>query len=106
MCYLGGAGVRHRSGGLLEIESGTVSFNFADGNGGGICQVGGRLRLVSYTFIAQNDSQSFSGGGVYISGTAEITATVTQNKVDDDGGGIYVASGSVGDDHRQRCVHQ
>jgi predicted outer membrane repeat protein len=95
VCYLGGGGVRHRSGGLLEIESGTVSFNFANGNGSGICQDGGQLRVLNYTFIAGNFSQFFSGGGLYISGTAEITATVTQNKVEDDGGGIYVASGSV-----------
>ena len=94
-CYSGGAGIRHRSGGLLEIDGGTVSFNFANGNGGGICQDGGQLRVLNYTYIAENDSQYFSGGGVYISGTAEITATVTRNDVEDDGGGIYVASGSV-----------
>ena len=95
VCYLGGAGVRHRSGGLLEIEAGTVSFNYANGNGGGICQDGGQLRLVNHTHIARNDSKYYSGGGLYISGTAEIIATVTQNKVEDDGGGIYVAGGSV-----------
>jgi len=94
-CYSGGAGIRHRSGGLLEIERGTVSYNFANGNGGGICQDGGQLRVLNYTHIFSNTSQFYNGGGVYISGTAEITATVTQNTVEDDGGGIYVASGSV-----------
>jgi CSLREA domain-containing protein len=94
-CHQGGAGVRHRSGGLLEIESGTVSFNFANGNGGGICQDGGHLRLVEYPYVAKNESKYYSGGGFYISGTAELTATIEQNKVEDDGGGIYIASNGV-----------
>jgi len=94
-CHQGGAGVRHRSGGLLEIERGTVSYNFANGNGGGICQDGGSLRLLDYPYVAHNTSKFFSGGGVYISGTAEITATVTQNTVEDDGGGIYIAGNGV-----------
>jgi len=58
-CHQGGAGVRHRSGGLLEIESGTVSFNFANGNGGGICQDGGQLRVLNYTYIAKNTSKFY-----------------------------------------------
>jgi len=95
LCDQGGAGIRHRSGGLLEIESGTVSFNFANGNGGGICQDGGHLRLVGYPYVARNESKFYSGGGLYISGTAEITATVAHNIVEDDGGGIYVAGNSV-----------
>jgi CSLREA domain-containing protein len=95
LCDEGGAGIRHRSGGLLEIERGTVSYNFANGNGGGICQDGGQLRVLNYTYIAKNTSQFYNGGGVYISGTAEMTATVTQNTVEDDGGGIYIASNSV-----------
>ena len=95
LCDQGGAGIRHRSGGLLEIERGTVSYNFANGNGGGICQDGGQLRVLNYTYIAKNTSQFYNGGGVYISGTAEITATVTQNTVEDDGGGIYIASNGV-----------
>jgi CSLREA domain-containing protein len=94
-CHQGGGGVRHRSGGLLEIESGTVSSNFANGNGGGICQVGGHLRLVEYPYVAKNESKYYSGGGFYISGTAELTATIEQNKVEDDGGGIYIASNGV-----------
>jgi len=94
-CHQGGAGIRHRSGGLLEIDGGTVSFNFANGNGGGICQDGGQLRVLNYTYIFSNTSQFYNGGGVYISGTAEMIATVTQNTAEDDGGGIYVASGSV-----------
>jgi CSLREA domain-containing protein len=94
-CHQGGAGVRHRSGGLLEIERGTVSFNFANGNGGGICQVGGQLRVLNYTYIFSNTSQFYNGGGFYISGTAELTATIEQNKVEDDGGGIYIASNGV-----------
>ena len=94
-CHQGGAGVRHRSGGLLEIERGTVSYNFANGNGGGICQDGGSLRLLDYPYVAHNTSKFFSGGGVYISGTAEITATVTRNDVEDDGGGIYIAGNGV-----------
>jgi len=94
-CYSGGAGIRHRSGGLLEIDGGTVSFNFANGNGGGICQDGGHLRLVEYPYVAKNESKYYSGGGFYISGTAELTATIEQNKVEDDGGGIYIASNGV-----------
>jgi len=94
-CHQGGAGIRHRSGGLLEIDGGTVSFNFANGNGGGICQDGGQLRVLNYTYIAENTSKFYDGGGIYISGTAEITATVTQNTVEDDGGGIYIASNGV-----------
>jgi len=94
-CHEGGAGIRHRSGGLLEIDGGTVSFNFANGNGGGICQEGGQLRVLNYTYIAENTSKFYNGGGIYISGTAEITATVTQNTVEDDGGGIYIASNGV-----------
>ena len=58
VCYLGGAGVRHRSGGLLEIISGTVSFNYANGNGGGICQDGGRLQLVNYHTSQQTKRRS------------------------------------------------
>ena len=95
ICFLGGGGVRHRSGGLLQVDFGTAERNRADGNGGGICQDGGQLRVSNYTFIAENSSLDSNGGGVYISGTAEITATVTRNDVEDDGGGIYVASGSV-----------
>ena len=95
LCDQGGAGIRHRSGGLLEIERGTVSYNFANGNGGGICQDGGSLRLLDYPYVAHNTSKFFSGGGVYISGTAEITATVTRNDVEDDGGGIYIAGNGV-----------
>ena len=63
VCYLGGAGVRHRSGGLLEIDGGTVSFNYANGNGGGICQDGGRLQLVNYPYIATNQAPFGGGGG-------------------------------------------
>ena len=94
VCYLGGGGVRHRSGGLLEIESGTVSFNYANGNGGGICQDGGQLRLVSYPYIATNKAPFGGGGGIYISGTASLVATLAQNEALD-GGGVYVRAGSL-----------
>ena len=94
VCYLGGGGVRHRSGGLLEIASGTVRFNDADGNGGGICQDGGSLRLDSFPFIANNQA-ALGGGGIYISGTADLTATLEQNNAQGDGGGVYVRAGST-----------
>ena len=93
VCYLGGAGVRHRSGGLLEIDGGTVSFNFANGNGSGICQDGGSLRLVNYTYIATNAALG-GGGGIYISGTANLTVTLQQNTAQN-GGGVYVSAGST-----------
>ena len=94
VCYLGGGGVRHRSGGLLEIASGTVRFNDADGNGGGICQDGGSLRLDSFPFIANNQA-ALGGGGIYISGTADLTATLERNDAQSDGGGVYVGAGST-----------
>jgi len=94
VCYLGGGGVRHRSGGLLEIISGTVSFNYANGNGGGICQDGGRLQLVNYPYIATNQAPFGGGGGIYISGTANLTVTLQQNTAQN-GGGVYVSAGST-----------
>jgi CSLREA domain-containing protein len=94
VCYLGGAGVRHRSGGLLEIDGGTVSFNYANGNGGGICQDGGRLQLVNYPYIATNQAPFGGGGGIYISGTADLTVTLQQN-IAQNGGGVYVSVGST-----------
>jgi CSLREA domain-containing protein len=94
VCRLGGGGVRHRSGGLLEITGGTVERNRVNANGGGICQDGGQLRLVSYPYIATNQAL-FDGGGIYISGTADIVATVAQNNASLDGGGVYVRAGSL-----------
>ncbi len=94
LCDQGGAGIRHRSGGLLEIERGTVSYNFANGNGGGICQDGGQLRVLNYTYIAKNTSKFYNGGGIYISGTADLTATLSQNEAQN-GGGVYVSAGST-----------
>ncbi len=101
VCYLGGAGIRHRSRGLLEIVSGTVRLGFAARNGGGICQVGGYLRLVNSPVVESNQAPTSTnavttglGGGIYISGTAELTATVQQN-VASRGGGIYIAAGSL-----------
>jgi fibronectin-binding autotransporter adhesin len=93
VCFLGGGGVRHRSGGLLEVISGTVSYNFAQGNGGGICQDGGSLRVDTYPYIANNQA-GLDGGGIYISGTADLTATLAQNGAQN-GGGVYVSAGSL-----------
>jgi len=93
-CHRGGAGIRHRSGGLLEIEAGAVRFSFADGNGGGICQSGGRLRLVNNPLIANNQVTTLTtkfGGGIYVDGRAELTATIQQNTAST-GGGIYIAN--------------
>jgi CSLREA domain-containing protein len=93
ICRLGGGGVRHRSGGLLEVDGGTAERNTVNANGGGICQDGGSLRLVSYPYIATN--AALGGGGIYISGTASLVATLAQNNAQGDGGGVYVHVGST-----------
>lgn len=120
--------ISNTSGGAVYLENGSVylhggeiSGNLANnGNGGGICIVGGNLymqdasqvdainngqnRSIGSTTIKNNAAFGGSGGGVYVSSsTDDVTVNLHQGKIQSNsatryGGGVCVDMGEVDED--------
>jgi fibronectin-binding autotransporter adhesin len=87
---MGGGLLAEPGAGLLDIQSSTIDFNTANpGRGGGIAS-STKTRIADST-ITGNKSNLF-GGGLYLAGAADaslLNSTIALNKADRDGGGIY-----------------
>jgi nitrous oxidase accessory protein NosD len=87
-----GIGIYNDTNGTLAIRSSTISGNYTedfpfDGNGGGIYNTGSAE--ITGSTISGNFPTT-NGGGIYNTGRAEITdSTVRQNSTRRTGGGIY-----------------
>lgn len=85
------------TGGIVVIDTSTVSNNRADQGGGGLFQSSGTLTVTNSANIAANTTITGPGGGLaVISGTVNIiNSTVQQNSAYSDGGGLYAPDGQV-----------
>lgn len=82
----GGSGIYVSSTGKLNFESGEISGNSANNEGGGINNTG--TLVMSGGKIGSNNAKT--GGGIHNSGTATITGgSVTGNTASENGGGIF-----------------
>ncbi|TWU46160.1 Dockerin type I repeat protein [Rubripirellula tenax] len=90
----GNGGGLHISGnGVVRINDGTVSGNFAAGDGGGLWNSSTGNLIVDKTVI--NGNSAFDGGGVYSDGgnTVLTGVTVADNRASESGGGVYIEAG-------------
>jgi hypothetical protein len=79
-----------RTSGALTLVRVTIMNNFMRGDGGGICNQGGELKVID-SVISGNCACMFGfGGGIYSSGTLHVErSAITGNRADvRDGGGI------------------
>jgi CSLREA domain-containing protein len=89
----GGAVLTDGNGSSLTVTDSTVSYNMAQGGGGGLA-LGGAFQLANVT-ISGNQSRSDFGGGLYIFSDARGTAnnlTVAGNSAALKGGGVFIES--------------
>lgn len=93
-----GAGVYMTAGTVANCDvRDNLVKNWAAMNGVGIYMAGG---TVTNCTLRQNSSSSFFngfGGGVYMTGASSLVenCTIVDNLCSNDGGGIYIAAGSV-----------
>jgi hypothetical protein len=91
----GHAGGIYNSTGTLTVSNSTLSGNYADYEGGGIYNQG--TLTLSNSTLSGNSAELYHGGGIYTYGTRPVTltnVTLTANRANTGGGGIYVALGS------------
>jgi hypothetical protein len=82
------------NGGTLTVSNSTLCGN-AGGYGGGISNFG--TLTVSNSTLSGNSSHGNDGGGIYTSTINPVTltnVTLTANRTERSGGGLYVSSGS------------
>ena len=111
--------VSNTSGGAVYLENGSaylnggeISGNLAkNGNGGGICIVGGNLFMQGEAHIKNNAAFGGSGGGVYVrSTTNDVTVnlhkgTIQSNSADKYGGGLCVDMGDTINDDDSSAIN-
>src|SRR5262249_8305146 len=101
--YVDGGGLYNEDRSTLELIDSTVRGNRADGihggaGGGGIAYglygVPSRMGSVSLLRSTVSDNEALYGGGILaVNGRLELTnSTVSGNRADMDGGGLYLAS--------------
>lgn len=92
---VGGAGVSVHSGATVNITQTNVTNNVTQGNGGGILQVEGIVRLAN-SLVGYNEATN--GGGIYCSRVNKevlsvVDTRVINNKASDRAGGINTREG-------------
>jgi len=99
-CFLGGGGVRNRSGGALTLENVTIRNNTMQRNGGGVCHEGAGALVVLSSTIENNivSTPSFNGGGIFYDAIGSLTvqnSRVVSNTAQSNGGGIWCQASSL-----------
>jgi len=99
-CFLGGGGVRNRSGGALTLENVTIRNNTMQRNGGGVCHEGAGALVVLSSTIENNivSTPSFNGGGIFYYAIGSLTvqnSRVVSNTAQSNGGGIWCQASSL-----------